>query len=144
MTPRPTPCSTSRAWACSLAGLADRSLLSAEAGDDRLHQSERARLFPEAPELLARLDQGRGAHVVLVWGRAEPAGICDGAAQAARVREAGRGGARVAWASPAAPSCSRRTCDGLVARATEPVRLRGLRPLRSERCARGDLPARSG
>ncbi len=38
-----------------VAGLADRTLLTAEAGDDRLHQGPRTALFPEAPELLDAL-----------------------------------------------------------------------------------------
>lgn len=38
-----------------IAGLADRRLLVAEAGDDRIHQDYRAALFPEAPALLAGL-----------------------------------------------------------------------------------------
>lgn len=38
-----------------VAGLADRAQLVAEAGDDRLHQDQRASLFPEAPALLAGL-----------------------------------------------------------------------------------------
>lgn len=74
-----------------LAGLADRRLLTADAGDDRLHQSERARLFPEAPELLVRLTKA-GA-IMACWSGAGPSllGICDGASQAARVRDAGEG-----------------------------------------------------
>jgi homoserine kinase len=38
-----------------LAGLADRALLTREAAEDRLHQDYRSPLFPEAPQLLARL-----------------------------------------------------------------------------------------
>jgi len=38
-----------------LAGLADHRQLIAAAGDDRLHQSARSELFPEAPEMLAGL-----------------------------------------------------------------------------------------
>ncbi len=38
-----------------IAGLADRRMLVAEAGDDRIHQDYRAALFPEAPALLAGL-----------------------------------------------------------------------------------------
>jgi homoserine kinase len=38
-----------------LAGLADRSLLIREATEDRLHQDYRSPLFPEAPQLLARV-----------------------------------------------------------------------------------------
>lgn len=72
-----------------LAGLADRKVLISAAGDDRLHQSRRARLFPEAPELLARLTKA-GA-IVSCWSGAGPSllGICDGPAAAAHVRDAG-------------------------------------------------------
>lgn len=72
-----------------LAGLADRSLLVSQAGDDRLHQSQRARLFPEAPELLSRLTKA-GA-LVSCWSGAGSSllGICDGALSAGRVRGAG-------------------------------------------------------
>jgi len=38
-----------------IAGLADRTQLVAEAGDDRLHQEARSALFPEAPAILAGL-----------------------------------------------------------------------------------------
>jgi homoserine kinase len=38
-----------------VAGLADHSALVPEAGDDRLHQPQRAALFPDAPELLEGL-----------------------------------------------------------------------------------------
>ncbi|HEX4863262.1 MAG TPA: homoserine kinase [Acidimicrobiales bacterium] len=38
-----------------VAGMADRSALIPEAGDDRLHQDARSALFPEAPDLLAGL-----------------------------------------------------------------------------------------
>jgi homoserine kinase len=72
-----------------LAGLADRTLLSQDAGEDRLHQSQRAHLFPEAPELLARLNKA-GA-LMSCWSGAGPSllGICDGPSSAERVREAG-------------------------------------------------------
>ncbi len=72
-----------------LAGLADRDLLTGEAGGDRLHQSQRSVLFPEAPELLARLTKA-GA-LVSCWSGAGPSllGVCDGAESAERVREAG-------------------------------------------------------
>jgi homoserine kinase len=72
-----------------LAGLADRRVLVADAGDDRLHQSARVSLFPEAPELLARLVKA-GA-LVSCWSGAGPSllAICDGALGAQRVREAG-------------------------------------------------------
>ncbi|MGO9558065.1 MAG: homoserine kinase [Acidimicrobiales bacterium] len=72
-----------------VAGLGDRSGLVPEAGDDRLHQDARSSLFPEAPELLARLREA-GA-VVATWSGAGPSllGICDGAGVAGVVREAG-------------------------------------------------------
>lgn len=74
-----------------LAGLADRRLLSADAGEDRLHQHQRARLFPEAPELLERLTKA-GA-LLSCWSGAGPSllAICDGPYAAASVREAGEG-----------------------------------------------------
>ena len=59
------------------AGLADRALLSHEATEDRLHQDYRSPLFPEAPQLLARLlDAGALASC---WSGAGPSllGICD-------------------------------------------------------------------
>jgi homoserine kinase len=62
-----------------LAGLADRSLLIREATEDRLHQDYRSPMFPEAPQLLARLvDAGALASC---WSGAGPTllGICDGA-----------------------------------------------------------------
>lgn len=60
-----------------LAGLADRSLLIREATEDRLHQDYRSPLFPEAPQLLARLVSG-GA-LAACWSGAGPTlvGICD-------------------------------------------------------------------
>ena len=72
-----------------LAGFADRALLLGAAGDDRLHQSQRASLFPEAPELLARLLKA-GA-LVSCWSGAGPSllGVCDGPRVAAQVRDAG-------------------------------------------------------
>jgi homoserine kinase len=62
-----------------LAGLADRSLLIREATEDRLHQDYRSPLFPEAPQLLARLVTA-GA-LASCWSGAGPTllGICDGA-----------------------------------------------------------------
>ena len=73
-----------------LAGLADRALLIGAAGEDRLHQAQRAHLFPEASELLARLTKA-GA-LVACWSGAGPSllGICDGPEAAAQVREAGQ------------------------------------------------------
>ncbi|HLN05780.1 MAG TPA: hypothetical protein VK217_05855, partial [Acidimicrobiales bacterium] len=72
-----------------VAGLADRRLLVGAAGDDRLHQAERTPLFPEAPELLARLSKA-GA-VMSCWSGAGPSllGICVGPTAAAHVRDAG-------------------------------------------------------
>jgi homoserine kinase len=72
-----------------LAGFADRRLFVGAAGDDRLHQPQRAPLFPEAPELLARLLKA-GA-LASCWSGAGPSllGICDGPVAAAQVREAG-------------------------------------------------------
>ena len=71
-----------------LAGLADRRLLVREATEDKLHQSARAPLFPEAGHLLAELvDAGALASC---WSGAGPSllAICDRAA-APRVRAAG-------------------------------------------------------
>ncbi len=65
------------------------------AGDDRLHQSQRARLFPEAPELLARLTKA-GA-LMSCWSGAgpEPARhLRRCRARRRSVRDAGEGGAR--------------------------------------------------
>jgi homoserine kinase len=61
-----------------LAGLADRSLLIREATEDRLHQDYRSPLFPEAPQLLARMVKA-GA-LASCWSGAGPSllGICDG------------------------------------------------------------------
>jgi len=72
-----------------LAGLADHTLLVAAAGEDRLHQSQRASLFPEAPELLSLLLKA-GA-LVSCWSGAGSSllGICDGPEDAAQVRDAG-------------------------------------------------------
>jgi homoserine kinase len=71
------------------AGLACAGELVPEAGADRLHQDRRAALFPEAPELLARLREA-GA-VIACWSGAGPSllGICDRAETAAAVRQAG-------------------------------------------------------
>jgi len=70
-----------------LAGLADRSLLIRESTEDRLHQDYRSPLFPEAPQLLARL-VAAGA-MASCWSGAGPTllGICDGA-DGERVRAA--------------------------------------------------------
>ena len=71
-----------------VAGLADRSALVPEAGADRLHQDARSALFPEAPELLARLLKG-GA-LAATWSGAGPTllGLCD-ADDASKLRDAG-------------------------------------------------------
>jgi homoserine kinase len=70
-------------------GLADASQLVAAAGEDRLHQSARAALFPEAPELLARL-VASGA-TVACWSGAGSSllGICTSRAGADGARDAG-------------------------------------------------------
>jgi homoserine kinase len=71
-----------------VAGLADHHQLLAAAGDDRLHQGPRSRLFPEAPALLEGLREA-GA-LTSCWSGAGPTllGICraddaDGVAEAA-------------------------------------------------------------
>lgn len=71
-----------------LAGLADRRLLVHEATEDRLHQTARAPLFPEASHLLTGLVEA-GA-LASCWSGAGPSllGICDRAV-APRVRAAG-------------------------------------------------------
>ncbi|HYA68809.1 MAG TPA: homoserine kinase [Acidimicrobiales bacterium] len=68
-----------------LAGLADRELLTREAAEDRLHQDYRSPLFPEAPQLLARL-LAAGA-LASCWSGAGPSliGICN-AVDGERVR----------------------------------------------------------
>jgi homoserine kinase len=70
-----------------LAGLAERGLLVKEATEDRLHQDYRSPLFPEAPQLLAKLTSA-GA-LATCWSGAGPSvlGICD-AADGDRVRSA--------------------------------------------------------
>jgi homoserine kinase len=72
-----------------VAGLADHTQLLAAAGDDRLHQDQRASLFPEAPALLAGL-RAAGA-LTSCWSGAGPSvlGICsvdDATAVAASAR----------------------------------------------------------
>jgi homoserine kinase len=71
-----------------LAGLADRRLLVHEATEDRLHQSARAPLFPEANHLLAEL-VAAGA-LASCWSGAGPSllAVC-AAANAAAVRATG-------------------------------------------------------
>ncbi len=73
-----------------LGGLADATQLVAAAGEDRLHQAARAALFPEAPELLARLVTA-GA-TLACWSGAGTSllGICRSETTTARVREAGQ------------------------------------------------------
>ncbi len=72
-----------------LAGLADRHYLVAEAGEDRLHQPWRTALFPEAPELLARLRRAGAA--VATWSGAGPSllAICQERSLAPGVARAG-------------------------------------------------------
>ena len=71
-----------------LAGLADRRLLVRQATEDRLHQSQRAPLFPQAPALLDGL-VAAGA-LASCWSGAGPSllAVCDAAA-ADEVRSAG-------------------------------------------------------
>lgn len=72
-----------------LSGLADGSTLERAAGEDRLHQDARSALFPEAPELLRRLEQA-GA-VIACWSGAGSSllAICRVREDAQKVREAG-------------------------------------------------------
>lgn len=72
-----------------VAGLADGRELVRGAGEDRLHQHRRARLFPEAPLLLARL--GEAGAAVTVWSGAGPTllAVCTSDSVARAVREAG-------------------------------------------------------
>lgn len=72
-----------------VAGLADRRALVPGAGEDRLHQGPRSRLFEPAPAILAALREA-GA-VVACWSGAGPTllGVCTSEASAARVRDAG-------------------------------------------------------
>lgn len=71
-----------------IAGLADRRLLVRQAAEDRLHQAQRAPLFPEAPALLDGL-VGAGA-LASCWSGAGPSllGVCE-AGTAEEVRAAG-------------------------------------------------------
>ncbi|MDA8184731.1 MAG: homoserine kinase [Actinomycetota bacterium] len=73
-----------------LAGLADRNVLVHEATEDRLHQDYRIPLFPEAPQILARLVE-KGA-LAACWSGAGPSllAICDGA-ESERVRDEAEG-----------------------------------------------------
>jgi len=72
-----------------VSGLADASTLERVAGEDRLHQRARSALFPEAPELLDRLE--RAGAVVACWSGAGPSllAICRSGADAPAVRDAG-------------------------------------------------------
>lgn len=72
-----------------VAGLADRLALVPGAGEDRLHQDARGRLFPEATGILGALREA-GA-VVVCWSGAGPSllGVCTSAEVAVAVREAG-------------------------------------------------------
>ncbi|HVC25902.1 MAG TPA: hypothetical protein VND23_09105 [Acidimicrobiales bacterium] len=72
-----------------VSGLADAESLQRVAGEDRLHQGARTALFPEAPELLRRLEDA-GA-VVACWSGAGPSllAICRSRDDAPRVRDAG-------------------------------------------------------
>jgi homoserine kinase len=66
-----------------IAGLADRRVLLPEAGDDRLHQTARAALFPEAPAILAGL-RAAGA-LTSCWSGAGPSllAVCETASAGA-------------------------------------------------------------
>lgn len=70
-------------------GLADATQLVAAAGEDRLHQKARAALFPEAPELLARLRAAGAATACWSGAGTGLLAICTSAEIAARVRDAG-------------------------------------------------------
>ena len=72
-----------------IAGLGERGQLLEAAGEDRLHQDRRSVLYPEAPELMARLREA-GA-VISCWSGAGPSllGICRSRSDAERVRDAG-------------------------------------------------------
>lgn len=72
-----------------VAGLADGASLQRAAGEDRLHQDVRSALFPEAPELLRRLEEA-GA-VIACWSGAGPSmlAICRTRGEAPAVRDAG-------------------------------------------------------
>ncbi len=72
-----------------VAGLADRTELVPEAGEDRLHQDARSSLFSEAPEILRRL-RAAGA-IVATWSGAGPSmlAICDSERAAVGVLRAG-------------------------------------------------------
>jgi homoserine kinase len=64
--------------ALMIAGLADRQALIPEAGDDRIHQDARGRLFPEAGGIMAGL-RAAGA-LTSCWSGAGPTllAVCDG------------------------------------------------------------------
>jgi homoserine kinase len=73
-----------------IAGLADQRALIAEAGDDRLHQDQRAALFPQAPALLAALR--RAGALTSFWSGAGTTllAVCD-RDRSDQVAEAARG-----------------------------------------------------
>jgi homoserine kinase len=72
-----------------MAGLADAGALVPGAGEDRLHQDARSKLFEPAPAILASLRQA-GA-TLACWSGAGPTllGVCTSGEAAARVRDAG-------------------------------------------------------
>ncbi|HEV2361352.1 MAG TPA: homoserine kinase [Acidimicrobiales bacterium] len=71
-----------------IAGLADIGEMTAAAADDRLHQGQRAALFPEAPELLARMREA-GA-LFSCWSGAGPSILAGCTAESSEgVRERG-------------------------------------------------------
>jgi homoserine kinase len=72
-----------------VAGLADRTGLVPEAGDDRLHQDARTTLFPEAPDILAGL-RAAGA-LTSCWSGAGPSllALCDASSADLVARAAG-------------------------------------------------------
>ena len=76
------------------AGLAERSRLHEAAGEDRLHQTARSSLFPEAEGLMRSLREA-GA-TVACWSGAGPSllGICTSDAIATRVRQEGESALR--------------------------------------------------
>lgn len=73
-----------------LAGLADHRLLVPEAMEDRLHQNQRAALFPESPALIGELVEA-GA-LAAAWSGAGPSllAICNGDSVEAVERAGGR------------------------------------------------------
>jgi homoserine kinase len=100
-----------------LAGLADHALMIREATEDRLHQDYRSPLFPEAPQLLARLVKA-GA-LASCWSGAGPTllGICDGE-QGERVR-AGAEAAMEEIGVPGRALLLRSDIEGLIVEGTQ-------------------------